>query len=277
MATLTVGPDKRYPSLPAALNAARPGDMIEVDPDPSGNAATGATPGGITVRVGRNGETSFFERRPGNAVNAQIENAAIGIPGLTAGTLLATRDGLRRIEEVKAGDAAITRDRGYREILWAGRSDLPPEALDLNPNLRPVFIPEGAIGNTQAMTVSPRHGFLVNDSMDGLLTHHSGRVKIRAIHLVDRVPGVRMASDCRQVSYFHILLGDDRLILSDGIWSESFYPEEQVFANLGGAMQREVAAACPHLGGGTTHAAAPNWGYLTRRELSADDRVLSAL
>ncbi|WP_265501146.1 Hint domain-containing protein [Paracoccus beibuensis] len=85
-------------------------------------------------------------------------------PCFARGTLIATEKGLTAIEKVRVGDEILTRDHAIQPVRWIRSCKLSKLDLLMNPNLRPIRIRAGALGNntpTADLIVSPQHRVLV--------------------------------------------------------------------------------------------------------------------
>lgn len=109
---------------------------------------------------------------------------------------------------------------------------LDAQALADAPQHRPVRIAAGAIGNDRPLILSPQHGVCL-PGVVGL---------IRARHLADLLPGVRIARGMQAVRYHHLLLPQHALIRAEGAWVESFYPGAMAVAGLAPAERLALAA-----------------------------------
>lgn len=240
---------------------------IVVTQDAAGNA----------VLTFGNGERVTLRGVRPDQIDEGSEQVAAGIPCYTPGTLIATRDGLKPVEALRPGDALITVDTGYVPLRWTATSHLDESALDLMPNRRPILIPEGAIGNDRTMLVSPQHGFLVTAAMPQIPAEFQGRVFLRALHMVGLIPGVRVARGRRQVSYVHLLCEGHRIVLADGVWSETFHPGKQAFAYLSRIERLRLIAACPRYAEGPALPEETARPYLTRAALRQWSPASSAI
>ena len=72
------------------------------------------------------------------------------------GTLIATVNGEKPIEDLEAGDEVITSDRGVQIIRWVGSSER--QAVG---KLAPILFKKASIGNTMDLMVSPNHRMLL--------------------------------------------------------------------------------------------------------------------
>ncbi|MFZ3582108.1 Hint domain-containing protein [Loktanella sp. DJP18] len=163
-----------------------------------------------------------------------------GIPCFTQGTMILTPQGERRIDDLAVGDRVVTRDNGPQPIAWIGRRDLGRAELTLNPNLAPVRISAGAFGNDRPLLVSPQHGVLLQNAARETL--------VRATHLARMSGGrVRIARGARQIRYIHLMFDAHQIILSNGLWTESFYPGKHALAMMQGPELAELLALFPAL------------------------------
>ena len=178
-----------------------------------------------------------------------MPNIDLHCPCFTPGTLIATDKGQRPIETLRRGDKVVTRDNGLRRIYWVGRRDLALGDLQDAPGLKPILVRAGAFGEgrpTRDMLVSPRHRFLrksQTDPVSGLEVQEE--VLIAARGLIDNV--VVRPVQSLGVSYLHILCDRHQVILANGAWTESFHPDDDVFAALSHSQRKELVALFPDI------------------------------
>ncbi|MDT0683954.1 Hint domain-containing protein [Roseicyclus sp. F158] len=196
----------------------------------------------------------------------EIENV---IPCFTPGTLIATPQGERPVEELRVGDKVITRDNGIQEIAWAGRKNVDLAGFEADPSLRPVLIRAGSLGHglpERDMLVSPNHRMLIANEMTSLYFEEH-EVLVAAKHLVG-APGIAKA-DSLGTSYIHFMFEQHEVVLSDGTWTESFQPGDYTLKGIDEAQRAEIFAIFPDLktsAGRTDYAAARK--ILKKREAS---------
>ena len=169
------------------------------------------------------------------------------VPCFTPGTLIATPEGERLVEDLNVGDRVITRDNGIQEIRWAGRKDLTGHDLARQPHLQPVMIRKGALGNNlpeHDMLVSPNHRVLVANDKTALYFEER-EVLVAAKHLtgLDGVESVERLG----VSYVHIMFDQHEVVLSNGAWTESFQPGDYSLKGIGNAQRQEILELFPEL------------------------------
>lgn len=169
-------------------------------------------------------------------------------PCFTPGTLIATMDGEKRVENLKLGDRIITRDNGAQEIRWLGSKAMTGAVLQANPHLQPILIRKGALGKglpERDMLVSQNHRILVNNAEVGLLFNEP-EVLVAAKHLVNADKGISLVS-ASQTTYVHFMFDHHEVVLSDGTWTESFQPGDQAMASVSAAQRDEITELFPEL------------------------------
>ena len=205
------------------------GETVDADGDStSGTVEFLAGDGSVT------GSLSFTE----------IENI---IPCFTPGTVIATPKGERLVEELREGDRVITRDNGLQEIRWVGRRDLTGQELCQSPNLKPVLIRAGSLGRglpERDMMVSPQHRMLINNDRSAL--YFDEREVLAAAKHLTGMEGVDTV-EASGVSYIHFMFDQHEVVLSNGAWTESFQPGEQVMDGMGEAQRNEIYDLFPEL------------------------------
>ncbi|WP_391482031.1 Hint domain-containing protein [Nereida sp. NH-UV-3] len=175
---------------------------------------------------------------------SEIENV---IPCFTPGTRIATDKGERLVQDLREGDRVITRDNGIQEIRWVGRKDVNHKGLAGAPELKPVIIRAGALGNDlpeRDMIVSPNHRMLIaNDRAE--LYFEEREVLVSAKHLVGSDGIERL--NTQTASYIHFMFDQHEVVLSDGTWSESFQPGDYTMRGIDRAQRDEIFSLFPEL------------------------------
>jgi Ca2+-binding RTX toxin-like protein len=180
----------------------------------------------------------------GSATFTNIENI---IPCFTPGTRIATPRGEVAVEDLRAGDRVITRDNGLQEIRWVGARALGTAEMIAAPHLRPVRIRAGALGHglpERDMLVSPQHRLLLTSERASLYFGER-EVLAAARHLVGMEGIVELRAT--DTTYIHFMCDRHEVVLSDGAWTESFQPGEQVLDGMGDAARDEIFALFPEL------------------------------
>ncbi len=219
--------------LTGAAEAANAGGSLRVDYTP-GDPESGT----VTFLDADGVET-------GTAVFSEIENVVI--PCFTPGTLIATPQGERKVEDLQVGDRVITRDNGIQAIRWMGQRTLEGAEMNASPKLQPVLIREGALGNglpERDMLVSPNHRVLVANDKTALY-FEDREVLVAAKHLVG-LKGVDVV-ETAGITYLHFMFDQHEVVLSDGAWTESFQPGDQSLRGLDAEQRNEIFALFPEL------------------------------
>ena len=136
---------------------------VQVDNDGAGNAVLRFPEGEAITLIGVD---------PG-MINKHVAHQ-MGMPCFAAGTLIATPQGRRRVEDLGAGDL-VTTPRGPQPVVWAGGRQIGARELAARPALQPVVIRRGALGNDQPLIVSRQHGLAIEG--------RAGPVLVRAAQL----------------------------------------------------------------------------------------------
>ena len=174
------------------------------------------------------------------AVTGKQALASIGVPCFASGTRIATPMGERRVEDLRAGDLVQTLDEGAQPILWAGARQFDADDLAARPDMRPVLIRDGALGNRGDVLVSPQHAVLVATDQGARLA--------RARHLAALKDGrFRVARGRREVCYHHLLLPRHAVIFANGAACESLYPGPQALRSFGPALCADLLRVLPPL------------------------------
>ncbi|SIN91288.1 Hint domain-containing protein [Vannielia litorea] len=222
---------------------------------------------------GFNGQVQLFNESTGQWANITFTDIEEIIPCFTPGTRIATARGEVPVERLKAGDRVMTRDHGLQRIRWVGRKTLGAAQLARQPELRPVLVTKGAMGQglpERDMMVSPQHRMLVTGDR-AALWFEDREVLVAALHLVNG--GTIRRAEVEEVTYIHILFDQHEVVLSDGAWTESFQPGDRTLAGLDGAARAEVLALFPDLA-----EAEGRDGYLAaRRVLKRHEAALVAV
>ncbi|SMO68804.1 Hint domain-containing protein [Paracoccus laeviglucosivorans] len=200
---------------------------------------------------------------------ARADDPAIGVTCFTAGTLIETPDGPMQVQMLQPGDLVLTRDHGPRPLRWIGRRLLSAAELRLAPQLNPIRIRTGALGQgvpQRDLTVSPQHRVLVRSAIARRM-FGADEVLVAAKQLLalDGIEQLQVA----QVEYVHILFDGHEIVASDGAWTESLYTGAEALKSLGQAARDEIFALFPELQGSPAPAARPFATGARARQLAA--------
>jgi len=168
------------------------------------------------------------------------------VPCFAAGTVIQTDRGEVVIEDLKTGMMVRTVDAGFQPIRWIGSTSLDAVDLAARPELRPIRIGRGALGQNiphRDLLVSPQHRILVRSRI-AMRMFSAEEVLLPAKKLLG-MDGVCRVDDAAQVDYFHILFDAHHLIFSDGAVSESFFVGPQVLHGIDRQSYDEILTLFP--------------------------------
>lgn len=204
---------------------------------------------------GFDGFVTYFDEdgnETGKLEFTEIENV---VPCFTPGTMIATPRGEVPIETLEVGDKVITRDNGIQTIQWIGRREMKRRDFDAVPYLCPIRISQGALGYglpERDMLVSPQHRVLVANEKTALYFEER-EVLVAAKHLTS-LDGVEVAAP-DDIDYIHLMFEQHEVLLSDGIWSESFQPGDMTLGAMGSEQREEIYQLFPELRNATGQSA----------------------
>ena len=187
-------------------------------------------------------------------------------PCYAAGTRIATPDGARPIEALRAGDLVLNAEGEALAIKWLGHRQVNCAAHPSPEDVWPVRIRADAFAAGQPsrdLLVSPEHALFV----DGFL------MPARALLNGATIAQERVA----QISYWHLELASHDVILAEGLPAESYLDtgNRGAFANAGPSLQlhprfgRNVhtALACAPFADAGPHVARARAALLDRAHL----------
>lgn len=183
------------------------------------------------------------------------QRAARGLSGLqaprstpcfTPGTMVTTQRGECPVQHLVAGDRVITRDNGIQPVRWVGKTQMFLHDFQADPHLLPVFIRQGSLGKglpERDMMVSPNHRILVANERSTLRSGER-EVLVAAKHLTTQGAQTVQSSG---TTYIHFMCDRHEVVLADGIWTESFQPQDQSLKGIGNAQRLEIFELFPEL------------------------------
>lgn len=190
-----------------------------------------------------------------------------GVICFSRGTLLRTPSGDLPVEALAEGDRLLTRDGGEQEIAWIGRRRMSGARLYAMPDLRPVRIREGALGEgepTGDLIVSPRHRVLMRGPSTRALFGED-EVLVAAADLINDHSILRDHS-LREVEYVHLMLPRHHIVWANGVETESFHPASTDLATIEPGQRARLACILPELEADPLAYGAPARRQLTRAE-----------
>lgn len=211
--------------------------------------------------VQRTVETARSERQDG---------IASGVICFTPGTRILTPDGQRAIEDLRPGDQIQTKDNGAQDILWTGRRRMTGARLFAMPQLRPIRIRAGAMGEDRPehdLIVSPGHRMLVQGQAARALFNTS-EVLVSASDLVNG-RSVAVETSLLDVTYIHLMTEAHQVIWANGLETESFHPANADLALLDPSQRAAMLALMPELDADPFH-----YGPHARRNLTSPEAAI---
>ncbi len=191
----------------------------------------------------------------------QNGGAAVGGESLTnetthvvcfgADALIETDRGPVRAGDLAVGEMVRTRDAGLQAIRWIGSNSLTAAQLAANPNLRPIRIRAGALGDglpSTDLVVSPQHRVLVRSRIaQKMFGTAEVLVAAKQLCLLD---GIDIAEDLDSVTYVHFLFDDHQIVFSNGAETESLFTGDVALNSVGPAALEEILTLFPQLRAG---------------------------
>ena len=178
-----------------------------------------------TVDNGTNSDTGFVN------VNS--------IPCFVAGTLIATPDGDREVQDLVPGDLVLTQDDAAQPLRWIGT-----RTVAARDHFAPIRIRANTFGTHNDVLVSPEHRILIRDNLAELLFGEP-EVLVAAKELVnDRSVTRRVGGD---VTYVHLMFDRHQVVYSEGLATESFLPGPQTTSSFDRAVVDEICALFPEI------------------------------
>ncbi|KAJ56538.1 hypothetical protein ACMU_06245 [Actibacterium mucosum KCTC 23349] len=162
------------------------------------------------------------------------------------GTRIATPDGYTLVQDLRPGDLVRTRDDGTQPVQWVGSRLLSLWHLARAPQLAPIRIRKGALGNgtpRRDLLVSPQHRMAINGWRAELL-FGAPSVLVSAKALLNDTT-ITVERGTPSVAYFHILLPKHSLVLANGAWSETLLTGPEARATLSAEQLNELNALVP--------------------------------
>jgi hypothetical protein len=225
----------------------------------TGGPASGATSVNIPAASGQTIQFDVF----GNRIDGPMTQGS-SVICLTAGTLIGTPDGPRRIEELAVGDLVTTYDNGDQPIRMIHSRRIAGRDYSGNRDIWPVRIGKAALGfglPLRDLWVSPQHRMLYQSIRTNLMFGEEA-VMVRAKSLTAGFARVHVDSALTEVTYIHLVFDRHEVIFAEGSATESFHPGAEGIAALDPDARVELYTIFPGLRLGENRAEAD---YITLR------------
>ncbi len=207
--------------------------------------------------------------RPGVTPDHPAGSAA-GVICFAPGTMIRTELGERAIEDLRPGDAILTRDSGTEPVLWCGQRRMSGARLHAMPYLRPIRLRGGALGAGRPdrdLLVSPQHRMLVRGQAAQAL-FNTPEVLVAAEDLVNG-HSITVDHSLREVTYVHILLERHQVIWANGLETESFHPSNTALEGIAPEQRSRLLEILPALARDPLA-----YGDFARRNLTAAEAAI---
>lgn len=165
------------------------------------------------------------------------------------GAWIDTLNGPTLIEDLRVGDAVLTKDNGPQILRWVHSRHLRRADLRASPDIAPIRIAENALGAglpDADLRVSPQHQMLIHSAYANLLLD-AANCLVKAKDLVAYNDRITRDLSGAEVTYFHLLFDAHEIVFANGTPTESFYPGAQAMDALDADQQAELHALFPDL------------------------------
>jgi len=132
-------------------------------------------------------------------------------PCYTKGTLIATNQGERLIEDLVPGDMLLTVSGEYAPLKWVGHRKVNCTALTEPTNAWPILMKQGSFGNglpQRDLYLSPLHSVYVDN------------IFVPAVDLINELSITQ--EQVTEVTYYHLELPVHNVIFAEGLAAESY-------------------------------------------------------
>lgn len=183
-----------------------------------------------------------------NPTGAQSRDYNILATCFCGGSEISTELGERPVERLEVGDMIWTSRGDLKPILWIGRREVSMAELMVYPNLRPIRITAGAMGNNlprKDLLVSPQHRMVVSSKIAQRMFGKS-EVLVAAVKLLS-VPSVYIDKRLKPVSYFHMLFEAHEIVFAEGAATESLYSGPMALKSMKPELRKEMEFLFPEL------------------------------
>lgn len=164
------------------------------------------------------------------------------------GTIIETDLGPRPVESILEDDLVVTHCHGLQPVRWVGRRHLDSLDLARHPQLCPVVVKAGALGDNipyADLRLSPQHRLHMSDWRAELLFGES-EVLVAVKHLVNDT-SIYIDRDAASVCYYHLLLDQHEILTANGAPAESLHPGDMALDAIGTDAQSEVHLIFPDI------------------------------
>ena len=235
--------------------------------------------GNVVIRNGTDSTIqAIFDEESGDGETAHT-NETVGFVTFSEGLIMCftpkgkvlTPNGERRIDTLQYGDLLCTRDHGPQPLLGLSQTHLSTADLSLHPELAPIRIEAGALGEGMPLrthVVSPQHRVLISGWRAQLLFGEA-EVLVPACALVN--DSTIRPVERKGVKYVHLVMGRHQIVTVDGAPSESLHAGAACKDHMHAAAREELFTLLPDL-----RSNPQGWQPPARRILSVREGALLA-
>ncbi len=170
----------------------------------------------------------------------------------TAGTKIDAEHGSVDVEKLRVGECVRTADHGLQPIRLVLKRTLTQAELAQSPNLEPVLIKTGALGEglpKQDLCVSPQHRMLVRSKVAARMFGTADALV--SARRLSALPGIDVAPCSGSVTYVHLILDRHEILFANGAPTESLYLGPMALSAMEPEALEEIATLFPGLLNGT--------------------------
>ena len=164
------------------------------------------------------------------------------------GTLIETEHGPLPVERLQSGSKVLTTDGEFKTLRISMSRKLGAQELCDNPNLAPVRIMAGSLGNGMPksdLLVSRQHRMLVSSKVCERMFGQPDAL-VAAIRLTE-LPGIFVEPVYGDVEYFHLIFDRHEVIFAEGAPTESFLPGPEALRSMSQDARQEILTILPEL------------------------------
>ncbi len=157
------------------------------------------------------------------------------------GTLIATPNGEIPVEQLNTGDIVLSADGSAVELKWIANSHFTYPEMLLNHRVCPICIPQDHFGPDMPHTdlwVSPQHRVVIR-GWNVELALGEPEALVAAKHIMG-IPGYPQERWQNGVDYYHLLLEQHEVVVSNGLESESMLIGEEAMRSLSASARADL-------------------------------------
>jgi hypothetical protein len=152
------------------------------------------------------------------------------------------------VEKLRSGSKILSKDGSFKTLRIPMHRKLCAQEVCDNPNLAPVRIMAGALGNgmpKRDLLVSRQHRMLVSSKVCERMFGQPDAL-VAAIRLTE-LPGVFVESVDQGVEYFHLIFDHHEVIFAEGTPTESFSPGPEALKSMSREAREEILTILPEV------------------------------